>query len=163
MHVKHWQVWGKNQPFRKPVPVFYHFLGKEMFPYIQSEPPLVQLWGIPTCPLTGSQGEGVSMSLTWSCKEQWGHPSQVTPSSPVPSFVSLFKVFLSDVSGLPPGWLFSDLEHLDPKPKHSQAMTTLPKCQSSTLLLLLPYQLVGLKSNCTTIVGPHTDGLGLYR
>jgi len=32
---------------------------KEMLPNVQSEPPLVQIWTIPMCPITGYQGEEI--------------------------------------------------------------------------------------------------------
>jgi len=37
MPLKHWQAWGIDHLFRKPVPVFGHSLYKEMLPNIQSK------------------------------------------------------------------------------------------------------------------------------
>ena len=54
--LKHWQVWGIDHLSRKPVPAFDHPFSKETLPNVQSKP-LVQLWTIPTCPITGYQGE----------------------------------------------------------------------------------------------------------
>lgn len=59
-------TWGIDLLSRKPVPGFENALSKEMFPYVESEPPLVQLWTISTCSITGSQGEEVSTSLSSS-------------------------------------------------------------------------------------------------
>ena len=70
---KHGQAWGIDHLSGKPVPVFDHPLAKEMLPTVQSKPPLAQLWTIPTCPVTGYQGEELSTSLSTSsgsCGEQ---------------------------------------------------------------------------------------------
>jgi len=63
MPLKHWQAWGIDHLSRKPVPMFAHPLGKEMLPNVQSEHPLTQLWAIPTCSITGSQGEELSVTF----------------------------------------------------------------------------------------------------
>lgn len=45
---------GQQPHLQEACTVFHHSLSKEMHPNVQSEPPLAQLWTIPTCPITGS-------------------------------------------------------------------------------------------------------------
>jgi len=66
MPFKHWQGLGIDHLPRKPVPVFEHPLGNEMLPNAKSKPPLEQLCAIPMHPVTGSQGEEISTSISTS-------------------------------------------------------------------------------------------------
>jgi len=63
-------TWGIDHLSRKPVPVFDRPLGEEMLPNVTSEPPLMQVGTIPTCPITGSQGEDLSTSLSTSSPQE---------------------------------------------------------------------------------------------
>ena len=79
MRLKHWQTCGINQRSRKPVPVFDHPLSKEMLPNVQSKPPLVQLWTIPTRPIAGYQREGIGISLSTSPPHKPIESSEAAP------------------------------------------------------------------------------------
>jgi len=68
MPLKHRQAWGIDHLSRKPVPVFDH--SKEILPNVQSKPPLIQLWAIPTCPRTEYWGEELSTSLSTSLPQE---------------------------------------------------------------------------------------------
>lgn len=63
--LKHWQAWGIDHLPRAPVPEF-----EEMFPNVQSEPALEQLWAIPTHPISRLQGEKLSTSLPTSLPQR---------------------------------------------------------------------------------------------
>lgn len=55
--------------YEPPLGNLFHCLtahGKEIFSYVQSELPLVQLYAISTCPVIGYQGEATSTSVTAS-------------------------------------------------------------------------------------------------
>ena len=82
MPLNHWQGWGINHLPSKPVPVFNHPLSEEMLPYVQSEPPWVQLRTIPTRPVTGSQGEELSTSLCMSPPQEAAGSNEVAPHPP---------------------------------------------------------------------------------
>ena len=82
MPLKHWQAWGIDHLYRKPVPVFDHPLGKQTLPNVQSKPPLAQLWTIPTRPNTGSPGEEISTSLSLSAPQEAVESNEVTPQPP---------------------------------------------------------------------------------
>ena len=53
-----------------------------MHPAVQSKPPLVQLWTIPTCLIAGSQGEELSTSLSTSPPQGTAESTEVTPQPP---------------------------------------------------------------------------------
>ena len=78
MPLKQWQAWGIDHLSRKHVPVLDHRLGKEVLPNVQSEPPLVQLWAIPTLPVTGYQGEELSTSLSTSPPQEAAESNEIT-------------------------------------------------------------------------------------
>ncbi|KAK4830133.1 hypothetical protein QYF61_008560 [Mycteria americana] len=75
-------AWGIDHLSRKPVPVFDLPLSKKMLPNVQSKPPLVQLRAIPTCPVTGSQGEEISTSLSMSPPQEAAESNEVAPQPP---------------------------------------------------------------------------------
>ena len=79
---EHWQAWGFDYLSRKPLPVLNHPLDKEMLPDVQSEPPLGQLWTIPTRPGTGSQGEELSTSLSTFCPQGAIESNEAAPRPP---------------------------------------------------------------------------------
>lgn len=82
-----WLAWDIDHCPRKPLPVLGYALSKEMLPYVQFELSLTQLWTIPAHPVTGSQVEKVSTSLSaFPTREaagllQWGLPVSLLFSS----------------------------------------------------------------------------------
>ena len=82
MLLEHWQAWGIDHLSRKPVPVLDNPLSEEMFPHVQPEPPWVQLWTIPMCPVPGSQGEELSTSLSMSSPQEAAGSNEVAPHPP---------------------------------------------------------------------------------
>ena len=81
MPLKHWQAWGIDHLSMKPVPEFDTPLGKEMLLNALSKPPLAQLWTIPTHPITGSQEEELSTSL--SPPQEAVESAEVAPQPPL--------------------------------------------------------------------------------
>ena len=119
MPQKHWWSWGVDHLSRKPVPVFDHPLGKEMFPNVQSEPPLAQLRADPCkLPLGTKEKRSVppspllrklqwAMRLPLSCLlskldklKVLSCSSQDMPSSPFSSFVALLWMHSSTFTSL---------------------------------------------------------------
>jgi len=82
MPLKHWQAWHIDHLSRKPIAVSDHPLGKEMLPNVQSKPPLVQLWTIPTRPVPESQGEEISTSLSPFPPQEAAESKEVAPRPP---------------------------------------------------------------------------------
>jgi len=60
----------------------FQCLSKETLPNVQSEPPLSQLETIPTHHVTGSQGEGISTSLSTSSPLEAVKSNEVAPQPP---------------------------------------------------------------------------------
>lgn len=56
--LSHWQTLDIDHLSGKPVPGLYPLMGKEILPNINSEPSLAQRWTVPSCPVTGSPGNG---------------------------------------------------------------------------------------------------------
>jgi len=48
----------------QPIPMLDHFLSKEIFPDVQSKPPLMQLAAIASRPIAGYLGEETNIHLT---------------------------------------------------------------------------------------------------
>lgn len=72
--LEHWQASGINHPARKPVPVSDHPHNTDIFPNLQSEPPLLLLCAVPSCSIS-SQGAEVGTSFSTFL------PQEVTMSS----------------------------------------------------------------------------------
>ena len=62
--------------------MFDHPLDTEKLPNVQSKPPLMQLSIIPTCPITGSHGEEISISLSPSPPQEAAGSNEVAPQRP---------------------------------------------------------------------------------
>jgi len=77
--LKHQKARGIGHRSTKPAPVFDHPLGKEMLPNVKSGSPLVQLRTTPTHPITGSQGEELSISLCTSPPQEAAERNKVAP------------------------------------------------------------------------------------
>lgn len=70
-------AWGLSHLSRKPVPQFEQPLIKKLLSDVQFETPLVELWDIPTCPVTGYLGDQhllLHFSSSRGCRERWGCP-----------------------------------------------------------------------------------------
>ena len=75
MFFKHLQRWWLHHLPGQPVPMPHHSSRKEVFPNTQSEPPLMQLEAIASCPVAGYLGEETNNLshhnlLSGSCREQ---------------------------------------------------------------------------------------------
>ena len=64
MFFKHLQGWGLNHLPGQPVPMPEHSFSKEIFPNIQSKPPLRQLQAIASHPIASYLGEETNTRLT---------------------------------------------------------------------------------------------------
>jgi len=64
MLFKDLQGWGLHHLPGQPVPMSDHSSSKEIFPNIQSKPPLTQLEAIASCPITRYLGEETNTRLT---------------------------------------------------------------------------------------------------
>jgi len=64
MFFKHLQGWGLNYFPEQPIPKPDHSFRKEIFPNIQSKPPLMQVEAIDSCPFTSYLGEETNTGLT---------------------------------------------------------------------------------------------------
>ncbi|KAJ7422115.1 hypothetical protein BTVI_15421 [Pitangus sulphuratus] len=72
------QIWCQDHFPADPLPVTEHPLGDELFPTVQYEVSLAQLHPIPSCPVTGDQGEEISNALleeAVDCSEVSPRPS----------------------------------------------------------------------------------------
>jgi len=61
---KHLQGWGHNHIHGQLVPMPDHYFSKEIFPNIQSKPPLTQLEAISSHPIASYLGEEMDTYLT---------------------------------------------------------------------------------------------------
>ena len=64
MFFNHLQGWWLNHLPRQPVPMSDHSFSKEIFPNIQSKPPLTQLEAIASHPIASYLGEEINTCLT---------------------------------------------------------------------------------------------------
>jgi len=60
-----------------------HLFSKEIFPNIQSKPPLIQLEAISSLPIANSLGEETSTCLTTTCFQVVVESDKVSPQSPL--------------------------------------------------------------------------------
>ena len=58
------QGWGAHHCPGQPGPVLHNSFGEEIFPDIRSEPPLVQLEAVSSCPVAGYLGAETNPRLT---------------------------------------------------------------------------------------------------
>jgi len=61
---RHLQGWRLNHVPRKTIPMSDHSFSKDIFPHIQSKPPLMQLEAIASCPVSRYLGEETNTCLT---------------------------------------------------------------------------------------------------
>lgn len=97
--LKHWQAWGIDHLPRAPVPEF-----EEMFPNVQSEPALEQLWAIPTHPISRLQGEKLSTSLPTSLPQRAMRSCSASFSSSQTSPKPLAAPYRTLIPSLAPAW-----------------------------------------------------------
>ena len=67
----------------KPIPVPDHFFSKEIFPNIQSKPPLAQLQAIAFCPIASYLGEETNTCLTTTSFQVVVESDKVSPQPPL--------------------------------------------------------------------------------
>jgi len=75
---------GINHLSRKLVLAFHYPHSKEFFPYVQSEPLLVQLCAVSTCPVISSWGKEGGTSLSTSPPQEAAESTEITSQ---PSFL----------------------------------------------------------------------------
>ncbi|KAF1556984.1 Collagen alpha-1(XXI) chain, partial [Eudyptula minor] len=79
---KYLQGWGLNHFPGQPVPMFNHSFGKEIFPHIQSKPPLVQLEAISSRPIACYLGEETDTHLATTSFQGVVESDEVSPQPP---------------------------------------------------------------------------------
>ncbi|KAK4821623.1 hypothetical protein QYF61_026057 [Mycteria americana] len=79
---KYLQGWRLNHFPGQPVPMLDNPLGEEIFPNIQSKPPLVQLEAISSCPITCYLGEETDPHLSTTSFQAVVESDEVSPQPP---------------------------------------------------------------------------------
>jgi len=77
------QGWGLHHRPGQPIPTPDHSLSEEIFPNIQSEPPLTQLEAIASRPITGYLGEETNPHLTPTPFQGAVESEKVSPQPPL--------------------------------------------------------------------------------
>jgi len=80
---EHLQGWGLHHFPGQPVPMPDHSCSKEIFPNIQSKPPLAQLEAISSRPITRYLGEETNTCLTTTSFQVAVDSSKVFPQPPL--------------------------------------------------------------------------------
>jgi len=83
MLFEHFQGWSFNHLPGQPVPMPDHSFSKEIFPNIQSKPPLTQLEATASCPIASYLGEGTNTCLTTTSFQIVAENNKVSPQPPL--------------------------------------------------------------------------------
>ena len=83
MFFEHLQGWRLHHLPRKPIPMSDHSLSKEIFPNIQSKPPLMQLEAIASRPINSYLGEDTNSCLTTTSFQVVVGSDKVPPQPPL--------------------------------------------------------------------------------
>ena len=81
MLFEHLQGWGLNRFPGQPVPMSDHSCSKEIFPNIQSKPPLTQPEAIASSPIARDLGEETKIHLTTTSFQVVVVSDKVSPSA----------------------------------------------------------------------------------
>ncbi|KAK4818698.1 hypothetical protein QYF61_017919 [Mycteria americana] len=79
---KYLQGWRLNHCPGQPVPMLDNPSGEEIFPNIQSKPPLAQLQAISSCPITCYLGEETNPHLATASFQVVAESDEVSPQPP---------------------------------------------------------------------------------